>query len=118
MVKDKQTVIDEFNELVNMTADELEEWLKKESSTDSGWSKDDGSGETVGHESGRKIIEILRKNPDRDPTLYEDEDIAHMRKVVSYQKRHLAQEADQAKENPDSKAARSLKNWGYDAQKE
>jgi len=33
-----------------MTASELEEWLKEESSTSSGWSKDDGSGETIGHE--------------------------------------------------------------------
>jgi hypothetical protein len=40
----------EFNELVNMSASELESWLKEEDSTSSGWSKDDGSGETVGHD--------------------------------------------------------------------
>ena len=40
----------EFNELVNMTADELETWLKEEQSASSGWSKSDGSGETIGHE--------------------------------------------------------------------
>ncbi len=40
----------EFNELVNMTADELEKWLKEEQSETSGWSRDDGSGETIGHE--------------------------------------------------------------------
>lgn len=40
----------EFNELVNMTASELEKWLKEEESEASGWSKDDGSGETIGHE--------------------------------------------------------------------
>ena len=40
----------EFNELVNMTADELESWLKEEQSQASGWAKGDGSGETVGHE--------------------------------------------------------------------
>ena len=70
MVKDDQTVIEyvslcigpsqpenvfitdawEFGELVNMTADELEAWLKEEQSQTSGWSKDDGSEETVGHE--------------------------------------------------------------------
>ena len=33
-----------------MTADELETWLKEEQSESSGWAKDDGSGETVGHE--------------------------------------------------------------------
>lgn len=93
----------EFNELVNMTADELESWLKEEQSQESGWAKDDGSGETVGHErynsrwnyslflsktnevriSGRKIIEILKKNPSRDPDQYDQEDVAHMRKVVA-----------------------------------
>ena len=81
MVKDDSTVIAEFNELVNMTASELESWLKEESSQSSGWSKDDGSGETIGHESGRKIIEILKKNPKKDPEGYEEEDLGHMRKV-------------------------------------
>ena len=33
-----------------MTSSELEEWLKGEQSEGSGWSKDDGSGETIGHE--------------------------------------------------------------------
>lgn len=50
MVKSTETVIDEFNELVNMSASELESWLKQEDSTSSGWSKDDGSGESIGHE--------------------------------------------------------------------
>lgn len=66
MVKDDETVItfeplsphnestltstSEFNDLVNMSASDLEKWLKEEDSTESGWSKDDGSGETVGHE--------------------------------------------------------------------
>ncbi|KAK3709245.1 hypothetical protein LTR37_010983 [Vermiconidia calcicola] len=83
MVKDNETVIQEFNELVNMTAEELKDWLTQEDSTSSGWSKDDGSGETVGHESGRKIIAILEKNPNKDPENYDEEDIQHMRKVVS-----------------------------------
>lgn len=50
MVKDNETVIEEFNEIVNMTADELKKWLAGDGSTESGWSKDDGSGETIGHE--------------------------------------------------------------------
>ncbi|KAF4309014.1 hypothetical protein GTA08_BOTSDO02401 [Botryosphaeria dothidea] len=50
MVKDAQTVIEEFNQLVNMSPDELKDWLGSEESTGSGWSKDDGSGETIGHE--------------------------------------------------------------------
>jgi len=46
-----------------MTADELEAFLKTEGSESTGWSKDDGSGESVGHESGRKIVDILKRNP-------------------------------------------------------
>ena len=48
---------------------------------------------------------------------YDEEDIAHMRKVVSYCKRHLAQEGE-AKKDTGSKSYRSLKNWGHDALKE
>ena len=33
-----------------MSSGELETWLKGDASTGSGWTKDDGSGETVGHE--------------------------------------------------------------------
>lgn len=40
----------EFNELVNMTAGELE-WLKEEQSATSGCDKGDGSSETIGHET-------------------------------------------------------------------
>ncbi|KAK4191710.1 hypothetical protein QBC35DRAFT_296192 [Podospora australis] len=113
MVKDTQTVVREFNELVNMTAEYLEDWLKPytEASTNSGWNKDDGSGESVGHECGRHIVDILNKNPSKDPSNYKEADIPHMRKVVSYCKRHLEQE-ETAKKNTDSKSYKSLKNWG------
>ena len=40
----------EFNEYVNMSAEELEAWLGGEESAGAGWAKDDGSGETIGHE--------------------------------------------------------------------
>jgi hypothetical protein len=66
--------------------------------------------------SGRKIIEILEKNPKKDPSQYDEEDLAHMRKVVAYCKRHLAQE-EKAKQDTNSKSYKSLKNWGHDAQK-
>ena len=67
--------------------------------------------------SGREIIEILKRNPKKDPSKYEEEDIAHMRKVVSYNKRHLAQE-EKAKQDTNSKSYKSLKNWGHDALKD
>jgi len=40
----------DFNITVNMTADELEKWLKGSASQETGWSKSDGSGESIGHE--------------------------------------------------------------------
>ncbi|KAI0601757.1 hypothetical protein F4775DRAFT_604650 [Biscogniauxia sp. FL1348] len=128
MVKDAQTVIEEFNNLVNMSASELDAWLKEDSSRSAGWSKnnhDDNhnhnhnnrSGETIGHESGRQIVEILTKNPSRDPGGYGDDDVDHMRRVVAYCKRHLAQEKGTAQRDPESRGARSLKNWGHDPAK-
>lgn len=113
-----------------MTPNELRDWLKEEQSQSSGWSGE--SGETIGHErshlltsllqflnekltkhSGRKIVDILEHNPSKDPEGYSDQDIDHMRRVVSYCKRHLAQE-EKAKQDPNSKSHRSLKNWGHD----
>ena len=59
--------------------------------------------------SGRKITEILKKNPKQDPSSYDEDDLGHMRKVVSYCKRHLAQE-EKAKQDTNSKSYKSLKN--------
>lgn len=86
MVKPKEEVISEFNSLVNMTASDLETWLKSDDANSAGWPKDDadGDGETVGHDSGRKIVEILKANPDRKEDKYTDEQVEHMRKVVAY----------------------------------
>jgi hypothetical protein len=53
--------------------------------------------------SGRKIIQILEKNPKKDPSKYDDEDVEHMRRVVAYCKRHLAQE-EKAKQDTNSKS--------------
>ncbi|GAM37433.1 hypothetical protein TCE0_024r07351 [Talaromyces pinophilus] len=114
MVKDDNTVIEEFNELVNMSAPELREWLEGDVSQSSGWHKSDSSDtETIGHESGRKIVSILEHNPDKHPSQYDSDDLQHMRRVVAYCKRHLAQE-ETAKRNTNSKSYKSLKNWGHD----
>ncbi|CAO1625928.1 unnamed protein product [Parajaminaea phylloscopi] len=117
MGKSDEEVVKEFNELVNMSASELEEWLKSDESEGSGWGGEDG--ETKGHNSGRNIVEILKKNPKKDPSKYDDDDLTHMRKVVSYCKRHLAQESSlkerkSKEELEQSKSTRSLKNWGHD----
>lgn len=96
-----------------MSACELEDWLKSEFSESAGWGGD--SGETVGHNSGRRIVEILKKNPTKDPSKYDEDDLAHMRKVVSYCKRHLAQESSlkerkNKEELEGSKSTRSLRS--------
>jgi hypothetical protein len=103
---DRQQTIEEFEDAVNMTPKELEEWLQTDESQSVGQS--DGSGESKGHESGRRIVEILEKNK----TDYSSDDIDHMRRVVSYVHRHQFQkpEGDVKKSN----WRRSLLNWGHD----
>ncbi|KAK2041980.1 hypothetical protein LZ31DRAFT_543638 [Colletotrichum somersetense] len=122
MVKAREEVVSEFNEYVNMTAGELESWLKSDDSNSAGWPKDqadEGDGESVGHDSGRKIVEILQANPDKKDDEYTDDQVEHMRKVVAYCKRHLAQESkSNSEKSPEevkkTKSYASLKNWGHD----
>jgi len=114
-----QEIIDQFNEYVNMSADELKKWLEGDDSQGAGWTGGKGEGETVGHESGRKIVEILESNPDKDPEQYSSEQLAHMKKVNAYCKRHLAQEdklkdSKSKEELAETKSTKSLKNWGHD----
>lgn len=33
--------------------------------------------------SGRQIVDILKRNPDKDPDQYDEDDVAHMRRVVA-----------------------------------
>jgi hypothetical protein len=98
----------DFAAAVNMTADELREWLATETSQLVGWRGADGMRhESVGHASGRWIAEILEKAPSD----LDDGDYRHMRKVVGYIRRHLAQEPA----NPVTSRWRySLMNWGHD----
>lgn len=63
-MKPQNEVIQEFNVQNNMTVDELQAWLNNPQS------KKAGTG--VGIESGNKIVEILKKNPSKDPELYDD----------------------------------------------
>ena len=99
---------DEFDDVVNMTPSELERWLDTDESKEVGWKDDDG-GESVGHASGRRIVEIKRTKK-ADLT---DDDREHMAKVVSYVHRHLAQGGP--KEDAEHSRWRySLMNWGHD----
>ena len=98
----------EFDDVVNMTPAELERWLETDESQAVGWGGD-GGGESVGHESGRRIVAIKRKKKDE----LTDDDLAHMRKVVGYAHRHVAQ-GGPADDKEHSKWRYSLMNWGHD----
>jgi hypothetical protein len=69
--------------------------------------KRDG-GESIGHASGRRIVKLLRT----DEADFDDADIAHMRRVISFVARHAAQ-----RPRGDVRETRwrySLMNWGHD----
>ncbi|MGK5684504.1 DUF3140 domain-containing protein [Actinoplanes sp. URMC 104] len=102
-----QETYKEFHEAVNMTAGELEKWLRTDESQEVGQKSSEG-GESVGHDSGRKIIKILGKKKGE----LTDADEAHMRKVVGYVHRHLAQHPKG--DVKDTKWRYSLMNWGHD----
>jgi hypothetical protein len=105
---EKKDIYDEFNDLVNMSASELEKWLDTDESKSVGQKKDND--ESIGHKSGERIVEIKGKKK-ADLT---DDDYKHMQKVVSYIKRHSAQRPSEVK---GSNWEYSLKNWGNDPEK-
>ncbi|MFG1924232.1 DUF3140 domain-containing protein [Cryptosporangium sp. NPDC048952] len=103
---DDQDTWREFKDAVNMAPAEIEKWLESDESKSVGAKS--GGGESVGHHSGRRIVEILRAKK-ADLT---DDDYAHMRKVVGYVHRHLAQRpSGDVTETP---WRYSLMNWGHD----
>ncbi len=106
MAKDREQIIEEFDEAVNMTRKELEDWLQTEESQSVGQS--DGGGESKGHGSGRMTVDILKKNKSD----YTEDDIDQMQRVVSYVHRHQAQKPSGDVE--DSTWRYSLLNWGHD----
>jgi hypothetical protein len=83
-MKEDKTIIEEFNNTVNMTAKGLKEWLKTSDSYKVGLSEYGGSNESIGHNSGRQIVEILESNPKKDPDKYSARQLQHMRRVLSY----------------------------------
>ncbi|WP_375446838.1 DUF3140 domain-containing protein [uncultured Fibrella sp.] len=106
---EKKEVRNEFDEVVNMSASSLTKWLDTPESKEVGQKKD-GEGESIGHESGKKIITILGKMQAE----LTDDDYAHMRKVISYVRRHSAQKPAEVE---GSHWLYSLKNWGHDPTK-
>lgn len=102
---DRARVYSDFDDVVNMDAPELEEWLQTPESQRVGQKKPDG--ESIGHASGRRIVAILKT---RQGDL-SDDDYLHMRKVAGYIKRHRAQEPENM---VTSRWRYSLMNWGHD----
>ena len=97
----------DFREAVNMTAGELRAWLDSDESKQVGQKASAGA-ESVGHDSGRRIVTILGT---RKADL-SDADEAHMRKVVGYVHRHRAQRPHG--DVSDTPWRYSLMNWGHD----
>lgn len=97
----------EFRAAVNMRPSRLERWLDTEESWSVGWGRD-AAGESVGHRSGRRIVGLLRMKQAE----YSPDDLAHMRKVVGYVARHLAQRP--RGDFRESRWRYSLMNWGHD----
>ena len=108
---DKAATIAAFDEAVNMAPAVLEKWLATDESKEVGWKgpDGDGSGESVGHKSGERIVEIKRT---KRADLTED-DLAHMKKVTGYVHRHLKQ-GGPAQDKEHSRWRYSLMNWGHD----
>ncbi len=100
----------DFAAAANMTPAELEEWLDTDESRKVGF-KRPGTSESIGHASGRRIVTLLRK----EKAELDDEDYAHMRKVVGYVRRHKAQQPENI---VTSRWRYSLMNWGHDPIKE
>jgi hypothetical protein len=100
-----EEVVARFRALVNLTAPELNAWLATDASKSVGI--DSGDGESVGRKSGKRILLILRKKgaPSAD-------DIKHMRRVVSFIRRHQGQGPRRKIET--SRWRYSLMNWGHD----
>lgn len=102
----KQDIEKQLADAVNMGATELKKWLEADESKSAGAG---GKGEeSTGHESGRRIVEILEKN--KGSRGADDRD--QMKRTVSYVHRHLAQKPTKSIE--DSNWRYSLMNWGHD----
>lgn len=106
---EKQAVYEAFNDHVNIPPAQLEDWLQTEESKSVGDTSD--GGESTGHKSGRRIVEIKRTNK----ADLSDDDYRHMRKVINYIKRHLAQRP--SGDISDTPWRYSLMNWGHDPQR-
>jgi hypothetical protein len=97
----------EFSRLTNMSQSELRAWLDTAQSRKVGMVRP-GETESVGRQSARRILDIR----DRGPDDLAESDYTHMKKVIGYCRRHLAQRP--WGDVTDTRWRWSLMNWGHD----
>lgn len=108
---DKEEVWDEFQTKQNMTIQELEDWLDTEKSKNAG--KEMGNGETIGHRSGRSILNIKKK----DKSELTEANWDKINETVGYYHQNLNDAQRPSSDIENSAWYYALKNWGHDALK-
>ena len=106
---DSASTIREFKLAVNMSPKKLAAWLETPESKEVGYKSSEG-GESVGHQSGRHIVDMLGQTQ----VDFSSKDVAHAKKVIGYIHRHLVQRP--SGDIADSRWRYSLMNWGHDPQ--
>lgn len=104
--KEDTATYEAFRQAVTMTGSQLTRWLDSDESKQVGQKRE--GHESTGHASGRRIVKLL----DTKRSELDADDYAHMRKVVGYVKRHVAQRPDG--DVTDTRWRHSLMNWGHD----
>jgi hypothetical protein len=94
-----------FAHLVNMTPREIEDWHATDRSKSVG--QDSGDGVSIGVKAGQRTLQLLRIK--RAPS---NDDIKHMRRVVSFINRMRSQSPLKNRET--SRWRYALMNWGHD----
>ena len=110
--EDEHRIREDFEALANLEPAELLAWLETPQSRQVGMIRR-GETESVGRQSARRILAIKAKPAD-DLT---EADYAHMKKVIGYCRRHLAQRPQAFRTGGDITDTRwrwSLMNWGHD----
>ena len=104
---DEARIRREFAHVVNMSPAAIAAWLDTDESRKVGVVRP-GEPESIGRGAGRRILQILA-TPDDDLS---PSDYAHMKKVIGFARRHLAQRpwGDVTR----SRWRWSLMNWGHD----
>lgn len=97
----------EFLRLTNLSQAELGAWLETPESRKVGTFRR-GETESVGRQSGRRILAIRAKTADE----LTDGDYGHMRKVIGFLRRHLANRP--WGDVTETRWRWSLMNWGHD----